>query len=181
MLLILVMMHFDFGCCLAIYWLIYFDCLDDWYCDVWWLFLVSPLFNLIGSFGIDEIDRCLDSSEKIEVSLLAIWFWGFCKEKSVLWGVFTFTEKFPTKILIMSFLVLFSSERCWTNLSFIELILLDCSLFDDLKTASRSSISFLKNVLMEKSRISSALFLYDKNKHIRTDFNRSTRFICLGI
>ena len=56
---------------------------DDWYCDVRWLFLVSPLFNLIGSFGIDEIDLCLDSSEKIEVSLLAISFWGRCKEKSV--------------------------------------------------------------------------------------------------
>ena len=29
---------------------------DDWHCDVRWLFLVSPLFNLIGSFGINEID-----------------------------------------------------------------------------------------------------------------------------
>ena len=57
---------------------------DDWHCDVRWLFLVSPLFNLIGSFGIDEIDLCLDSSKNIEVSLLATSFWSRCKQKSIL-------------------------------------------------------------------------------------------------
>ena len=70
----------------------------------WKLVLRRRLFNLIGYFGIDEVDLCLDSSENIEVSLLAISFWGRCKEKSVLWGLFTFTEKIPAKILIMSFL-----------------------------------------------------------------------------
>ena len=33
---------------------------DDWNCDVRWLFLVSPLFNSLGSFGIDEVDLCFD-------------------------------------------------------------------------------------------------------------------------
>ena len=34
---------------------------DDWYSDVRWLYLVSPLFNLMGYFETDEIDLCLDS------------------------------------------------------------------------------------------------------------------------
>ena len=47
---------------------------DDWHCDSRWLFLVSPLLNLTCSFGVEEIDLCLDSSENFEVSLLVYRF-----------------------------------------------------------------------------------------------------------
>ena len=76
------------------------------------------------------------------------------------------------------------SKRCWTNLLLTDLILLDSSLFDELKTALRFSISFLKNVLMEKICLRFQLlyfFMTRTNTFIRNNINRSTGFICLRI
>ena len=67
----------------------------------------------------------------------------------------------------MSFLVFFSSKGCWTNMSFTDLILLDSSLFDELKTALILSISFLKNVLMENiSDLNCLITLWQEQTHL---------------
>ena len=75
----------------------------------------------------------------------------------------------------MSFLVLFSSKRCWTNLSFTELILFDSSPYDELKTALRFSIYFLKNVLVEKiSDFNCSISLSQEKTHL-------TELILIGV
>ena len=82
------------------FWLLFDDGLSDLFClfedGDWHLMIVFSISFILftGPFGIDGIDLCLDSSENIEVSPLAKSFWGRCKEKSLPWGLFTFTEKF---------------------------------------------------------------------------------------
>ena len=71
---------------------------NDWNCDLPWLFLVSSLFNLIGSFEIDETDVCPDFSENIEVSLLpVIWFGGVVKGNLYFEVCLHLQKSFPPK------------------------------------------------------------------------------------